>query len=118
MTSSTESDLKELKELILSQNEKLAAKIGELQKDIGNLKSEFKEDISNLKSEFKEDISKLRADISKIEGTMNAWSNSIQKIPDLAEKVGELKNWRKIAFLIITGGFGTILGWFVRSGKM
>jgi hypothetical protein len=48
---------------------------------------------------------------------MDEWSNSIQKIPDLAEKVGELKNWRQIAVIIITGTVGTILGWIVRSGK-
>jgi dsDNA-specific endonuclease/ATPase MutS2 len=140
MTSSTKSELKELKELILAQNGKLEAKLNELQKDIGNLRgevkedinnlrsevkedinnlrSEVKEDINNLKHELKEDISKLKADISKLEGTMIGWSNSIQKIPDLAEKVGELKNWRRIAFLIITGGFGTILGWFIRSGRI
>lgn len=106
MASSTESDLKELKELILSQNEKLEAKIDKLQKDV-----------SNLKDELKEDITTLRIDVGKMQVRMDEWSNSIQKIPDLAEKVGELKNWRQIAVIIITGTVGTILGWIVRSGK-
>ena len=106
MTSSTESELKELKELILSQNEKLEAKIDKLQKDVGNLKNELKEDITTL-----------RVDVGKMQVRMDEWSNSIQKIPDLAEKVGELKNWRQIAVIIITGTVGTILGWIVRSGK-
>ena len=106
MTSSTESELKELKELILSQNEKLEAKIDKLQKDVGNLKNELKEDITTL-----------RVDVGKMQVRMDEWSNSIQKIPDLAEKVGELKNWRQIAVIIITGTVGTILGWIVRSEK-
>ena len=106
MTSSTESELKELKELILSQNERLEAKIDKLQKDVGNLKDELKEDIATL-----------RVDVGKMQVRMDEWSNSIQKIPDLAEKVGELKNWRQIAVIIITGTVGTILGWIVRSGK-
>jgi ElaB/YqjD/DUF883 family membrane-anchored ribosome-binding protein len=106
MASSTESDLKELKELILSQNEKLEAKIDKLQKDV-----------SNLKDELKEDITTLRIDVGKMQVRMDEWSNSIQKIPDLAEKVGELKNWRQIVVIIITGTVGTILGWIVRSGK-
>ena len=44
--------------------------------------------------------------------------NSIPyKIPDLAEKVGELKNWRQIAVIIITGTASTVFGWLLRSGK-
>ncbi|NJK58710.1 MAG: hypothetical protein HC939_23400 [Pleurocapsa sp. SU_5_0] len=106
MTSSTESELRELKELILSQNEKLETKIDKLQKDV-----------SNLKDELKEDITTLRVDVGKMQVRMDEWSNSIQKIPDLAEKVGELKNWRQIAVIVITGTVGTILGWIVRNGK-
>lgn len=106
MTSSTESELKQLKELILSQNEKLEMKIDKLQQDV-----------SNLKDEFQENITTLRVDVGKMQVRMDEWSNSIQKIPDLAEKVGELKNWRQIAVIVITGTVGTILGWIVRSGK-
>jgi ElaB/YqjD/DUF883 family membrane-anchored ribosome-binding protein len=106
MTSSTESELKELKELILSQNEKLETKIDKLQQNV-----------SNLKDEFQENITTLRVDVGKMQVRMDEWSNSIQKIPDLAEKVGELKNWRQIAVIVITGTVGTILGWIVRSGK-
>ena len=42
------------------------------------------------------------------------WKSAIQKIPDLSEKFGELKNWRQIAFIIIAA----VVGWFARSGKL
>jgi hypothetical protein len=35
------------------------------------------------------------------------------KLPDISEKFGELKNWRQISFVIIAA----IAGWFVRGGK-
>jgi predicted phage-related endonuclease len=52
-----------------------------------------------------------------IETRLDDQKNALSKIPDLAEKVGELKNWRQIAVIIITGTIGTLLGWIVRSGK-
>lgn len=36
------------------------------------------------------------------------------KLPDISEKFGELKNWRQISFLILAA----IAGWFARSGKL
>jgi hypothetical protein len=35
------------------------------------------------------------------------------KLPDISEKFGELKNWRQISFVIIAA----IAAWFVRGGK-
>ncbi len=52
-----------------------------------------------------------------IETRIDEQKSSIGKIPDLAEKVGELKNWRQIAIIIITGTVGTLFGWFVKSGR-
>ncbi|MDJ0659597.1 MAG: hypothetical protein QNJ42_08905 [Crocosphaera sp.] len=45
--------------------------------------------------------------ISKIEGFLEGQNANIQKIPDLSEKVGELKNWRPIA-LVVIGGLMTL----------
>ena len=53
-----------------------------------------------------------------IETRIDEQKSSISKIPDLAEKVGELKNWRQIAIIIITGTVGTLFGWFVKSGRL
>jgi hypothetical protein len=38
---------------------------------------------------------------------------SLNKIPELAEKVGELKNWWQIAIIIITGTASLIINsWY------
>jgi hypothetical protein len=36
---------------------------------------------------------------------------------DLAEKLGELKNWKQIAVSIITAVVSGVIGWFVRGGS-
>jgi methyl-accepting chemotaxis protein len=54
---------------------------------------------------------------AKIEGRLEEWKRAIDKIPDLAEKMGELKNWRQIAFIVITATFSGIIGWFIRSNN-
>ncbi|PZV26508.1 MAG: hypothetical protein DCF12_09450 [Snowella sp.] len=40
--------------------------------------------------------SELKESIIKIETTLQIQQPYVQKIPDLAEKVGELKNWKQI----------------------
>jgi hypothetical protein len=63
--------------------------------------------------------------LTVIETRLDEWKPSIQKIPDLAEKVGELKNWKQIAVItltalissIVTGSIGGVIGWFLRGGN-
>jgi hypothetical protein len=50
----------------------------------------------------------------------------ILKIPDLSEKVGELKNWKQVGVVVITalissvlsGSIGGVIGWLIRSAKI
>ncbi|MDJ0718647.1 MAG: hypothetical protein QNJ54_31215 [Prochloraceae cyanobacterium] len=50
---------------------------------------------------------------------------SVQKIPDLSEKIGELKNWKQIGVIVITalisaistGTIGGFIGWFIRGAR-
>lgn len=72
-----------------------------------NGQSEIKSDIKSLNGKT-ENIDKR---LTLIEARLEAWKPSIDKTADLAEKVGELKNWRSIAFLVL----GAILGWFARN---
>ncbi|MDJ0719274.1 MAG: hypothetical protein QNJ54_34460 [Prochloraceae cyanobacterium] len=58
-----------------------------------------------------ENIQKVQERQARIEGKLEAWEPSIHKITDLAERVGELKNWRQIALIAFAG----ILGWFLRG---
>lgn len=99
MAAITESDFKELKELISAQTEHLNV----IQKDVTDLR------VSN----------------GRIEATLQNQQPLIQKIPDLAEKVGELKNWKQIGLVFITavissifsGTIGGAIGWLIRNGK-
>ena len=66
MSTITETDLKRLEELILASREENRQGIATIQKE----------------------ISELRASVSKVEGSLQNQQQFVQKIPDLAEKVG------------------------------
>jgi hypothetical protein len=97
MATVTESDIQELKDLINSQ----------------------------FVSLYKE-INDLKGTVGKIEATLQGQQTLIQKIPDLAEKVGELKNWKQVGLVIITafissvasGLLGGVIGWLIRGVKV
>lgn len=82
MATVTESDLKELKDLITAQSGQIA----------------------NIQTQ----ITDLRISMGKVEATLQSQQPYIQKIPDLAEKVGELAKWRQIGYGLITGVFGAV----------
>ena len=94
MTQVTESDIKEIKELIVALREDFNARMGALE--------------SGQKQ--------IETRLTVIETRLDTWKPSIDKIPDLAEKIGELKNWRQIAFVAITATIGGVIGWLVRGG--
>jgi uncharacterized ion transporter superfamily protein YfcC len=100
MTSVTDTDIQQLKDLIVAGN-------AATQKQIGDLTLELRLGFSDLRGELKTIDVRLK----------NLESNS-QKIPDLAEKVGELKNWKQIAIVIFTATVGGAIGWFIRTGKI
>jgi archaellum component FlaC len=99
MTQSTNNDLKYIKDLLVE----LKSDIKETNKKIDNLTSE---------------VTNLKVDIATVKGKLESQQSYIAKIPELAEKVGELKNWRQIAVIIITGTASTVFGWLLRSGRV
>lgn len=107
MTTASESDIKELKQLIQQQTGQLT----DIQKEIGNLQKE---------------LGDLKVSNGKIEATLQSQQMLIQKIPDLTEKVGELKNWKQIGLVFITaaissiftGTIGGVIGWLIRGSKI
>ncbi len=100
MTSATDTDIREIKDLIAAGN-------SATQKQIADLTLEMRLGFAEMKGELKTIDVRLK----------NLESNS-QKIPDLAEKVGELKNWKQIAIVIFTATVGGAIGWFIRTGKI
>ena len=103
MATVTDTDLQELKDLINSRFEQLDRKI------------DSKIDAVDKKLDIY--IAKTEERLKGIERRLEVMESSVNKIPDLAERMGELKNWRQIALIVITGTFGSIFGWFLRSGK-
>jgi archaellum component FlaC len=91
----TDTDLQELKNLINTRLDKIENKVDTL----------------------RDEVASLKIGQAKIEARLEEWKPSINKISDLAEKVGELKNWRQIALIVITGTFGSLFGWFLRGGR-
>ncbi len=69
-----------------------------LENKIDSNQKELKQDIK----EFNQKLDKQSEEIANIKATLQAQQTLIQKIPDLAEKVGELKNWRQIVIIALT----------------
>lgn len=89
----------------------------------------IEQQIINKLDKLSDDISKIKSDVGDIktnlisidkrlavaENSLTNQQKAIDKIPDLAEKVGELKNWRQIAIIIITGTASIVFGWSLKS---
>lgn len=60
----------------------------------------------------------MTSTVKRLDDRLNTFSTAIAQIPALAERVGELKNWRQIALIILTGFGGAFFGWILKSGKL
>jgi archaellum component FlaC len=129
MTKVTEANLAELKNLIISSQRSIEQSIQSIDNRLGRLEEktdaidnrlgrlEEKTDaIDNRLGRLEEKTDAINKQTTVIETRLDTWKPAIDKIPDLAEKVGELKNWRQTAFLIITAFVSGIFGWFLRGG--
>ena len=71
--------------------------------------------IDSNQSRTEEKLSAIDNRISKLEGMVQGQQPYIQKIPDMAEKIGELKNWKQVA-LTVGGAFvGTVITYIVKN---
>lgn len=103
MTAITENDLKRLEDLINARFDSLENRIKVIESGQQTLHVEMTE---------------VRTKLSTLEP-------SIQKIPDLAEKVGELKNWKQIGLVFVTavissifsGTIGGVIGWLIKGSN-
>jgi hypothetical protein len=103
MTAVTESDLKRLEDLIVSRFDELAQGQRALEK--GQQAIEIR--------------------LTAIKTRLSDWKPAIDKVADLAEKVGELKNWKQAGLLIIAAFtssilsslIGGVIGWLIRGSR-
>jgi transcription initiation factor TFIIIB Brf1 subunit/transcription initiation factor TFIIB len=118
MTATSNTDLHQLKEFIKDGfnqldkkidnkfnelDKKIENKFNELDKKIENKFNELDKKIENVQSELKQEIAEVRSDIKVVDAKQKNVETAVQKIPEITEKFGELKNWRQIAFIIIAG---------------
>jgi chromosome segregation ATPase len=127
MTTVTESDLRELKDLITQLGNRMNAQNEQLNHKLNHLTVEvavIKESLNGVNRRF-DDVNKRFDDVNKL---LDDWKPAIikatdkadnvaQKMTDLSEKVGELKNWRQIAIIVITGLLTTLF-WLLRDGQI
>ncbi len=86
MTTFTENDIAQI-------NQKLDRLTGTVSQVLINQES-LKNDVTDLKIGQAKLEAKLEGKIDTINARFDAYKPALDKIPDLAEKVGELKNWR------------------------
>ncbi|MEA5535170.1 hypothetical protein [Crocosphaera sp. XPORK-15E] len=97
---------------------RLENKIDSNQKETNEKFKEMHNKLETIQKDITQKIDKQSEEITTIKATLQAQQPLIQKIPDLAEKVGELKNWRQIVFIALTTVAGGVMGWFIRGGTL
>lgn len=111
MTSVTENDLKKLEDLITNSQRAIETRL------------------TTIETDFKIGMTEIKGEIKALDAKINGLSERIKpidKIPDLSEKVGELKNWKQVGIVVITalissvlsGSIGGVIGWLIRSAKI
>ena len=107
--------------VIVTEQTELKEGIKTLEIKQTELKEEIKKEIKTLEigqTEIKGEITTLDAKLNGVSDRIKTIEVAITKIPDLAEKVGELKNWRQIVIITITATISGVVGWIIRGGNL
>jgi uncharacterized ion transporter superfamily protein YfcC len=133
MTSATDIDIQQLKDLITAGSAATQRQIADLaistqkqiadlatstQKQIADLATVNQKQIADLDKKIEVGFADMKGELKNIDTRLKNLESNSQKIPDLAENVGELKNWKQIAIVIFTATVGGTIGWFVKTGKI
>jgi uncharacterized ion transporter superfamily protein YfcC len=110
MTQATDTDIQQIKDLITAGS-------AATQKQIADLAISNQKQIADLDKKIEVGFAEMKGELKTIDTRLKNLESNSQKIPDLAEKVGELKNWKQIAIIIFTATVGGTIGWFIRTGK-
>jgi hypothetical protein len=117
MSTATENDLKRLEDLIIASREENRQRFTALEAGIAAMQVGIAATQAGIAAMQKE-ITDLRVSVSKVEGCLENQQPFVQKIPDLAEKVGELKNWRQLVILVLTAFISSAVTWVIRGGSL
>jgi hypothetical protein len=110
MTQATDTDIQQIKDLITAGS-------AATQKQIADLAISNQKQIADLDKKIEVGFAEMKGELKTIDTRLKNLESNSQKIPDLAEKVGELKNWKQIAIVIFTAAVGGTIWWFIRTGK-
>ncbi|WP_342597389.1 hypothetical protein VKI21_02240 [Cyanobacterium aponinum UTEX 3222] len=152
MTTVTENDLREIKNLIIQLSERTDNQYKQLNQKINDLTLDvavMKETLVGVNKRFDDvnisvnkrfddinisvnkrfddvniSVNKRFDDVNKrlddwkpqITKAIDKTDNVAEKMSILSEKVGELKNWRQVAIIVITGLITTLF-WLLRDGR-
>jgi DNA repair exonuclease SbcCD ATPase subunit len=127
MATVTSKDIQELKDLLSTMRQEnrdqMISLREETREQLDTLKEDTQKQIETLREEnnkqfanLQKEITEVKIVMAKIEGTIQSQAVLTQKIPDLIEKVGELKNWKPIAIVAITAFTSVTITWFIRGG--
>lgn len=79
---------------------------------------DLKDLIQGLDKKVELGFSDLKGEVKTINSRLSNLELTSAKLPDLAEKVGELKNWKQIAIVVFTAAISGSIAWFIRgSGR-
>jgi DNA repair exonuclease SbcCD ATPase subunit len=129
MTTVTSNDIQELKDLLSAMRqenrEQMISLREETRKQIDTLKEDNRQQLETLREEnnkqfinLHKEITEVKIITAKIEETIQSQAVLTQKITDLIEKVGELKNWKQIAIVAITAFTSATITWFIRGENL
>jgi chromosome segregation ATPase len=121
MTQATDQDIRELKiaidtnsraiDALVKGTEANTKAIADLTASVSGLREEMRVGFSNVETRFVDLRGQINNVETKLEGQIAVCNTKLaglestaQKLPDLAEKVGELKNWKRAIRCVLNHG--------------
>jgi uncharacterized coiled-coil DUF342 family protein len=95
-------------------------KIAEIRGEIAEVRGEIAEvrgEIVEFKQEVALEFAEVKGEIKVLDSRLKGLEAIASKLPDLAEKIGELKNWKQIAIIVFTSSVSGSLAWFLRGSR-
>jgi uncharacterized protein YoxC len=120
MTQATDTDIQDIKTSI----EANTRAIGDLSSSVSSLREEMRLGFANVTTQITRLDGRIDNLETKIDGRFDTINAKLQTIDinakttvDLAEKIGELKNWKQIAIVTFTASVSGVISWYIRSGN-